>query len=557
MTFDALTKSHVTATPRWDQANRTIVCIDYVFDIRNHTQNNGSSIDSLMESWREILLTPAGEFKYTGKGFGNNLSVGPGGPLDVSFGPRPLNLEFTPIGDLAAITDYKIQVSIPECTGNVAYQKKLMALNYSADYSVDAEGLTSRTITGYAQIPMIRPFGARSLSDVADNYRDQVTPAMLTGFRRETQDFKISDDKSRIDFTIVDKQLPYALPAGVSHCECTHKISSGLMKKGFNIWDGSISAKITLPKPSQGLGKGETWQKFLLIVGSLLKADNLKGLPPVKNVAAGGGTFLPTSLEIENEVFTNSSHFTLEFQIIGVNLAGILAASGLWRPITNCTFDGWKASMAQVTGSRGTAGLKLNANDDLIIDLCQSTTNILRGPGAQDPPKPNGDQQGAQGGDVAAPGKAWVRYENQFRLEEDDRVVRQKPLNTAKGVTMAIGPNPLNFVIDAEKAQGGAPAGVQSKLSDKYQRVTSPSVRLIMEGYGVRLQQKTPVPRLVSYAGQTPVQLSQKSGSYVIGAILTQKLYCTWWQIVYLLPQPPDAEGESANPTYGTDGEKS
>ena len=90
---------------------------------------------------------------------------------------------------------------------------------------------------------------------------------MLTGFRREQQQFNISDDKRTINFTIVDTQLPYPLPPGVSHCSCKHKIEND--PGSFVNWRGNISATITMPAPSLGKGKGETWEKFMLLVGSV------------------------------------------------------------------------------------------------------------------------------------------------------------------------------------------------------------------------------------------------------------------------------------------------
>src|SRR5262249_34253683 len=142
------------------------------------------------------------------------------------------------------------------------YAFALMEYNFKLGVSIDASGYSRRNFTGHIRIPQTRiTVDDRRLSDQADAYREQVVPALLVGFRRESSDFALSDDKCRLDFTVVDVEVgPNYPPPGVVEVSMSHEVSTDKVYGAR--WAATLSATYELARDTPR----ETALKYFLNV---------------------------------------------------------------------------------------------------------------------------------------------------------------------------------------------------------------------------------------------------------------------------------------------------
>jgi len=545
VTFDVLTKSEVSGTPVLDDAQRVTAYVRYTITVTARLTAGGGAVDGQFELWRKALQTVGGTLTYSGKGFGSTFVVGVGNIKDVAFGPIPTLLSFTPIGNLCALVEWTVTTCVAECVGATApFGSALLAFNFSAEYNIDDQGLTTRSISGYAEIPM-NYIGA----DSADLRREKFVPPLLPGFRRQSQRFVTRPDKRRCDFSIIDTELPVPLLPGTTHITADHSVKGGL-DRGFAVIDCNFSVSITMPISSVGKGRADVYDKFMLIVGPRLTGAKKAALPAVGLLAAVAGTTAMTkSLMVREEIFTRTTHFNFDYSIIGTTISNFLKTSGIWSPVAGADADAWTASLKTLLGPRGTAGLKLLASDDAVtISLCTSgTPPVLAGKPKKQPIPTVKIGNAPIPADKVPPDASWLYYSNEVRILEDDKIVAHKPLQGVPGIQMqAQGPSANN----AQQPPAGQAAGIQFNVPDKLQRVGAPTIRVEMFGRGVRFGNRVPVPRLVTFGGQPVTQIYQNSGERSIAGAGDAKVWTTSWSIIYRVTLPPNAPQAPANPIF-------
>ncbi len=286
--------------------NRATAFVEYTLTVDGYitaTPGGGSSTDATLTAMRQALTQPAGLLVYTSKGFGD-LSVNGNSPRqDVQFGPWPSLLEWVPIGnDQAAKVTWECVVRVAECQGgdntlSTFSRSRFVEYVYGVDYDIDADGFTTATTSGYIVIPMTRPTqGARVPPNSVDLYRTSLQSAVPVGFQRDHQTFKLSKDRRRLDFTLVDKEIPTALPAGCTKIDARHTVTSGAgVQSGANVlWDVTIEATITL---ARGRPKTDAFAAFLLILRS--------------RTAGVQSPLIPMKIEVDEDIFGRTSHFSI------------------------------------------------------------------------------------------------------------------------------------------------------------------------------------------------------------------------------------------------------
>jgi hypothetical protein len=199
-----------------DEAQRTTVYVEHSLEVEGYVVPNvvTGTTDTVLSTARKLLTAQGGALDYSDKGFGDLVvNVEAGGVRDVSWGPHPEILEWIPLGGDGVGTCkvvWRVTTRIPECTSAV-YAGAPLALNYEQDFSIDEAGYTTVGTSGYIEIPMTRRTQTdRSLPDSADQYRERLQAAVPLGYRRNSQDYRLSKDKRRLDFSWRDEEIPAA-----------------------------------------------------------------------------------------------------------------------------------------------------------------------------------------------------------------------------------------------------------------------------------------------------------------------------------------------------------
>ena len=365
VSFGPSLDSKVTADPVYDSAGRTIIYyvahfhFDWIVDLANQTEpdptNRATTTDTQLETIRQQLMHNGADFQYAANGFGY-LSVNPGpaspavtfavpGTVDPVWGPKPRKVTFYGMNGKAAKCSFDIDVALLNCP-NILAKGKIMEFCFKIGWDGE-DGLTRRTYTAHLCIPATRgPGGARTLPDNADNYfPGKAVPDVPLGFRRLPVRRILSEDKCRLDITVVDEEHPsrnYPPPQSV-RVEMSHNVETD--GPVFVKWRGTLKGTYEYPK---GVNPAKGFYEFMVVLFDRL--DNI--------TKQGGGAIIPTKLTLsEPDLYGRAKgEFSLSYRYL-LTLENVkekikdtvqngLAASGLWRPVPNNSYTLWAALCA-------------------------------------------------------------------------------------------------------------------------------------------------------------------------------------------------------------------
>ncbi len=575
ISFNSLYHSHVSSRPVMDEAQRTTIYVEHTLEVEGYVTPNvvTGTTDADMSSARKALTAQGGALNYSSKGFGDLMvNVTAGGVRDAAWGPRPEILEWIPLGGDGAGTCkvvWRVTTRIPECTGAV-YLGAPLAINYEQDFSIDQAGYTTVTTSGYLEIPMTRRTQSdRSLPDSADLYRERLQSAVIFGYQRVSQDYKLSKDKRRLDFSWTDEEIPTALPERVAHIEARQTIYPSKYVAGIH-YTVTLEATIIM---AQGVPKSEALRVFLLLVSARIGA--------LRRVGDGTLLAIPTQLRVEEDIFGRSSSFTIGVVFVAAkpDIPHFLAnQSQLWKPVPT-DHSLWQTSL-QAFGTQSVRGYNkafASPNSDGIVDLCIRREGAP-GVNGNAPNRPQNSDLERETRDVLGvllknltPFNSWMAYRVWLIYHERSGAIRHKLLlsnddsaarnpTAAEGLGGGVTRDPTG---SDDELRGFTGAGIEPaerrgvRPPDPIQRPTTPSRRIWLYGWGRRLGYRVPVPRLVSVGGVTPIEVDRIIHEEPDGGINGIPVYYTGWRIEYLLPSAPDGVVElPADIALGIDGTK-
>lgn len=590
ITFAAFYRTSMSAKPVADEAHRTTIYVEYTLDVQGYVTTAPG------ETWQELrkkLTKPAGELYYQEHGYDGATVFHVNGSSrirDVKWGPWPELLDFTPLGGHgnASRVHWRCVICIPECDGAVQYTKHLMALNFTAHFSIDQDGYTTERVEGYLEVPITRKSEQdRTVPDCADLYRREVLAKRppQPGWQRKGQDYKVSQDRRRLDFSWSDEELPSPLPRKVTKIQARHAVETSL-KEGFTNWNVEIDATITM---ARGVAKSESLPVFLQLIDSRTAiADRKK-------------TVLPVKFRVEDDIFGRGTRYSYAARYLNtVSIGMAMQALRLWRHIDGSDWTDWRTSMAttEVTDPGGPAQRIMAPSEDWIVDLCLGDVKPIPPPYLNTPPpifrdpppdKPKPDDSIKP--KKPKPDETWVEYEARLRYRSRSSSVRHKKLpKTPQGET----PRLEGFAVQTPSSQpttpprggstipfpvppgppggkpGDAPAstikleqggiGAESPQgampSDTVQTVTSPTRTIVLHGHGVRYGYRVPVPYLTRINGVPVVEFERHVEETSYEAVLGVPLFRTDWAIEYILPAAPAGMFPTqGNPALGISGE--
>ncbi len=587
--FDALYTSEVNGEPIYDDAKRNVKMLRWVISVtaRITVQAGDTTTDPYMRTLRQKLTEPGKKLVYDSKGFGPFAINDPAGTVfDVDWGPKPELLYFKPIGNnLAALINWRIVVCIPECPTAV-YKKALMMLNYRVEWSIDTDGYTVITTTGAIEIPISR--SGNILIDNADRYRHLAVPPVNQAFQRR-QTFTLSNDRRRLEFTIVDTEMPVPLPVGCTLANVKYKVRSNVGgAAGFVKWVHTVSGtfRILPDRP-----RAQAFDKFFNVVAQKINSVIMSPQEPQiggQNTTPGTKCFvLLLDLEMEEDVFGKDCSFHINFLGMGFTLATVMRVSGIFSLIQRVrptvgqappaglendfqSFRNWQRNNERMAGHiRGNIKATYQNKADLLIDLCltspgptvpinQTDDKLEFGlfgqssnPNLPELMSPIGSRLGTQA--YGEEETSWLMYDCDVQYFEDDHIVRHKPL--AGTLTLpADGQDSSKLGFSAAAGQSRERFGPRTNVPDRFQRISAPSGTLKLSGRAMRVGHQIAAPRLVEVSGHKVVQAGQVIIPRQVGAIQGIPVWSLTWDITYYLTQVPTALPSIANPALCLDG---
>ncbi len=532
-TFGEYSNVTIDADMQYDDADRTVTYHRYKLRVETTivAEANDPSVGHHFRRVRQLLSKAGASLIIDHAGFGPTLLVNmsAAGVKDVAFGPKPRMIRWDPVGAENAVeVTWECEFCIPTCEGLGGVRfAGLAAFNYSMSFHIDDMGYTTRTTTGYLLIAMTRV--GQQIPDTADAYRDVVIVPKPPNFTRSTN-WQLSLDKRRADFTIVDAEIqsPNAYPPGVVRIRANHRVA--WQRKDMAALSNVISANIML---APGQPRGRAWEIFRSIVGSRIGA------------AISERTVFIQSLDIDEDLYSHSISFAMTYRVllseVGPNGPGssIFTATGLF----DTPPGDWAANAAARSSfetHRGLAGLRHNATEDQIIDLCVNT--IL--PSVPSPYTPQTNPRVLMPrlcNDKPEPSKSYIRFEAALSTIEDNPAVEQ----------ITIGPDDLS----RREFDPSNPAGTvgQTDTSTQIERyIESAPAGMTFEwiGYAERVGYDIPRPDKLKFGNVTLIRKGK--GVFrkrFLGTFFCQPVYAAAWKLRYTVASRPElVEANEADP---------
>ena len=540
-TFPAPLTARVTANAVYDEADRTIIQIDYTLVIEaailpdDAPQNAaGAEIGENLDDIRSRLQKSGQGLTFTSQGFGSFAINGSSTVKDINFGPKPRVLVWEPIGTNRAVRIvWTCETSIPECTDSVPkYANTLSSFTYDARWSITESGLTRRSITGTLTIPA-QLSGADGISDTADKYRYKLRafkPPL--GFHRE-QDYSLSRDKRTLEFVLVDTEIPSDNPffPGTIKADINHEINSSLSDGGFRIWNCTISGSVEV-KPTER--KSLAWQAFLHVVKDR-KERATRATHGTDASTTNNGKTLVTYISLTDQVYGRTLSFTIRYFLYS-NPGTLAVGSGIFSPVPGTSWSTWRGSISEVVDIRGNAGMSHLAHNDVVINLCtgdpasaSTEQGVVRDTPSQD--------EEILGAECPPASESWLKFKNDFLIVEDTEVIQHKRLGRAKS---------LSEVKDSRYSDGSnsnpqLPYGQSYDSPNDYAyQIRGPGTYVLrMFGYAYRLGFPIGIPIITRIGDKVPVIKTKQFKTKKLAHTSKCTLYFASWVIDYYLDGPP------------------
>lgn len=519
VTFGVIRNYSLQASPIYDQAERTRTHTRYLLRVQGVIwADTVAKENAAMQTVQASLTDPRRRLVIEDIGFDSNRDIQfPGGNTpDVAWGPKPRLLMMEPVGGvLAWEIIWECEFSINRCP-NTGMLNAMLAFNYETAYAINHEGLTTRTLSGYVQVPGIMTTGLRSpLPFSIDELWDSIKFVLPAGFRRMDAARKINDAKDRIDFVIVDTEFASeAFPQGIAEADLDYDFAS--RPPGFAAWTASLSGTITVAKGHP------TWlaaQKFFLIL-----FDKVGHIQNVVKLQGKGGTVIPQRLQFGYKLFSLSSRFSVQFLVTSC-LNELLSSGGIWKPL-NTNWTQWSASMPlNVANNRGAAGLELNGFADVIIDLCTPQQSVTIGDDSvvanqfNTPPKQTISCAGI------TQKNSYILFENKVTAVEEQNAVVHK---LAQAIQTSVASPTAGAV---GQILFGAPNVSGTDHTLQYQGM--PDTYILMTGRALRLKFTPEVPVLTTVGGLPVEELGRNVEASEVTDFFGCPLYGLRWAVLY------------------------
>jgi len=577
----------IIVRPVLDSAGRTVIYNEITVSLR--ARLSGPLMDTQTRLIERQLTKTAFPFIYSGRGFG--LAVNVSEARDVLWGPIPGPVEIKPLGGGQAVElKWSVTIHIPDGPG-ARYRFAPLEFSFGLTFDVDDAGYTTRTYAGFLRVPMTRNApNVRTLPDSVDEYREDVYPPLLPGFRRTPGSWVIAASKSRVDFTVTDEQMaPNFPPPGVIRATASGRITSTPGK--LLEWTGVVEGDYEIARNGTASVAAARNAFFALVkdrVNHTIDTISRLATTELRADGTGPGTkpcVAPVSFMMaEPDIYGRTRvQYSLTYKVTGANLRSMLQASGLWRPVPGSNWKLWSASLGTVLSARGHAGLIFSPNDDRIVDLLQP------GPMQHD----LSNRRGQVGTDFRtipqdvfpepSPDSSWLSYTNHVYVETDSGVVEVRTLPTeprtaagdlgGAGLSAGAAAGIAAGAIDGLWTAGGAaspfyfppprtPSQQRKGGLDKKQapqRRARQGGALVMVGSAVRVKFAIPQPTATRWgdATLTPANRPDRGEGFFTGVVgnAIWPVTAARWRLRFLMDTvPSDGVAVVPNPLQGGGG---
>jgi hypothetical protein len=544
-------------TPDYDDAGKEILKYDHNVSVTGLIATDclgATNHEAAINYARQILSTPNLIFIMTGGGMGDIVVTGglPGQPAildangavlnqpDMNNGPLPSIVTIRPMGRHSAYVEWRVRFSTAACLTNVPLNLRVTSIRSTAGYSIDGNGLTSRSVNAVVKLWQTLDFTGAPPNGRYTINPDELRGAFVVtrpiGFRRVSQNYTIAEDRRSISISVVDSEIesrnPY--PKDVLNADVRHRVNVTQTNLGQirQTMGGTITCRQGAPlTPAFGLILALIQDRTAGggIVTDFSFTEPIFGQnsvdfdvswwipPPKKNI--GGGSV---------------PDFTKLFEVTKLFSPAGLKVDGNFQPYT---WDEWagSAQVAAAQGNRGNAGMLFNGasnsgglhraggcstsyTSQILLDdisgIPSSVQPLLFGLENEEPEET----------------ASWNEYENKYTIERNQRILYAGYESDPEVDTITVPANKLQF---PDFSPGG------DRPADVILPQGMPDYCVLMAGFATRIGLEIPRPKLTSVGGAPATELNGKFICQQMGWALNLPIYGAAWRIKYKLPHSP------------------
>lgn len=502
----------------YDESGLAVLYTRYTMSVQTIlTESSQAQLELNMGSFRYRLMEAGKTLSLRGVAFDSfNTTVN---SMDHEGGPKPLGIQCNPLGYLAWeciwTVQFSIKLTIVEAGG-------FSAFNFSTTWQNDFEGSCTRTIAGYFEILHERnKTDPSKLKFVADQFRNNINVVCPAGFRRITNTWQENQTHNRLDFVVVDEQLPGDVPIpGFTKCEGDVSFVAGDGKGGFN--EGLVTLNMAMTvAPNQPRS----------LAGHAFIAAVMAKQASMARTLGTKGVVLPISLQIKAAKFdrARSTVASCTWRVTKC-LNDMLKAAGLWDPITtningrvtpSSAYNVWRASVNGLWNNRGTAGLQSLVSEATIVDLSfAGTNNITIGNSPVNSDVANARTLPSLSCPEVPLDGGWITHDMEIR------VLREDPQTWHKvAASPTISAVTSNITTGTYKLGGGDYTQSESE-KDIAEKNGYPTTLVAVRFKALRFKHQPTVPELISISGNKAT-LVQQDG--MVPRVILDSFGCPVW----------------------------
>lgn len=572
-----------------DSSGRTFKYREYIFTIEcvltEHAFIKGSPnaqafgevakdepLDKVMVGVRKHLTMKGLTLRIANLGYGDDLIV----PADrtSTFGPEPLNLTLHPIGSNRALKlNWVVRFHLP-CEDSWPIRGDFAEFTSEISYSITADGLTIRNISGQLEVFVLRQEVNLGLGiGNADTYWPSVLMAFprMPGFHR-TATRRISRDKRTLEYTITDEQIdsPNPYPNGVVRISCREHFSRtslrGLSKilkvigdgidLGFGVFglDAGVVANIMR---AAGVGTVADWAVPVYRTSFHITAEAAVGAPKVAAYNAIVRTLrarnwplpdeimpnLPGPLpfvrmvetfDLSEEIYGREVSLTISYLKLGLRFFFDFPPFEFFKPI-DTDWRMWHASLNTLLDQNPYGPAQLYDHPiDVIVNFCnvQQPTQRIGVP-TLTPQVSMAEPKKTTSPNPIPPEQSWIHFDNSFTAARRTGALPIKLIQQGDALehlrTHQSTAGPPRHDVDRTWGE------IKGRKTVTIQDLGPSDLWLIMKGSAIRAAYDVEIPSVVSIGGKTPPLVYEVivPGSKVLSTAEGVNLYAAGWVRIY------------------------
>lgn len=485
----------------YDQSGRAVVGTVYTLSVTCiFVEATEGAMANSASFLKRLLSQPRKDLKIVGLGTGFGTIA-----TDEKWGPKPLAFDWMPLGPVSWQCTWEVEFFVKECNSHHQDRLAFAAFNFDTTWQNDFEGLCQRTIAGYAEIAIHTAANRKTPINIADDIRDRINIITPQGFRRTQNTWRMNDAFNRLDFVVTDEVMPGdPLPQGCTVAE--GDVTYNSQGPGF------AEAQVTM---SMFLKTSPSFPRTLGAVIFLTAAQNKQAA-----MASGLGgnpkaTVVPIHIHLSNGKFDRARETSASMTWSLTKCIGsMMAAAGIYEPLTSDTYNLWRTSIQNLWGNRGAAlvggsPIRGVASEAVVIDLCDNVTSVTIGATStpQAPPTNNSLNFSFTCPDIPADG-GWIGHDMRIRiLRKDEQSWHKKAISYLPeiGSVLTGGTGVPGQVVPL-----GGPTFLQTEADEHAVEFHGlPVMYVLLQFKGLRIKRLPQMPEIRNIAGK-PVYLEEQ-----------------------------------------------